>query len=283
MIDATELYQRFSKLISVGTADPIVKTLVDLSNNKKVGDDDLYFVKGLWAYEKLIKGNVEIEKFLFCPEFIKSSAMMSMVYSIIGLAGETYLISPKTCEKLSKQDRSEGFFLLCRQPDYKLQDIELNNNNLVIVLDGVEQAGNIGTIIRSVDGAGGNAVVLCNSKVRRNNSKLIKATMGACFTLPVIQADIKEIMDWFLEHNFKTVLTDLTANQSYFDIDYSGRVAIIAGNEIHGVSEEWELQSCEKVVIPMMGGADSLNVSIATTLVTYEASMRQKGLIKRSS
>jgi TrmH family RNA methyltransferase len=283
MFDISKLYQDYSSLKAIGIKDPLVKMLIELSNNKKNGEEDLFIVEGLWAYEKLIKGNVKIKAFVFCPEFIKSALMVSMVNSIVDLAEKTYLISPKICERLSSQDHSEGFFLLCRLPVYKMRDIRLNCNNLLVVLDGLEQAGNIGTIIRSVDGAGGDAVVLCNSKVRRNNSKLIKATMGACFTIPVIQADKNEIIQWLLEQNFRIVLTELTAQKSYFDIDYSGRVAIVAGNEIHGVSMQWHSQPCEKVIIPMLGGVDSLNVGIETTLVTYEASMRQKGFIKRSS
>jgi TrmH family RNA methyltransferase len=106
--------------------------------------------------------------------------------------------------------------------------------------------------------------------------------MGASLTIPVIEADIVELIEWLENNGFQIIVTDLEAQQCYFDIDYTGRVAVIAGNEIHGVSDAWRAQKCQKVIIPMLGIADSLNVGAATTLVVYEASMRQKGMIRRA-
>lgn len=272
-----------SNIKAIGIKDDTVKTLIDLSHNKKIEDGSLFMVEGLWAYEKLIQSEVKIEAFLFCHDFIKSAAVMELTRALIKLADRAYQISSKLCERISSQDKSEGFFMLCRARSYTLGDIELKKNNLIVILDGIEQSGNAGTIIRSVDGAGGDAVVLCNSKIRQNNQKLIKASMGASFILPAIHTEMHELLVWLKRNNFKIVLTDLTAQKSYFEIDYSGRIAIVAGNEIHGISEEWRQHECEKVIIPMLGGADSLNVGIATALVTYEASMRQKGIIKRNS
>lgn len=272
-----------SNIRTIGIKDDTVKTLIDLSRNKKIEDDSLFMVEGLWAYEKLIQSEVKIEAFLFCPDFIKSAAVMELTRALIKLAGRAYQISSKICERISGQDKREGFFLLCRARIYTLGDIKLKKDNLIVILDGIEQSGNAGTIIRSVDGAGGDAVVLCGSKIKRNNRKLIKASMGASFILPVVQAEISETLVWLKSNGFRIVLTDLTAQKSYFEVDYSGRIAIVAGNEIHGISDEWRKHECEKVIIPMFGGADSLNVGIATSLVTYEASMRQKGIVKRSS
>lgn len=281
MLDTTDNYKEFSNYQTISAKDPVIRTFIDLSNNKKVEDDNLFIIEGLWAYEKLMKSKAIIEAFVFCPEFIKSDTMKSLVYSFIGRAKSTYIISAKTCARISGQDKSEGFFLLCRMEAYSLSDISLGSDNIIVILDGVEQAGNVGTIIRTVDGAGGDAVILCNSRIRKNSHKLIKSSMGASFILPIIQEDIEETIAWLNENNFQMVLTDLTAEENYFNIDYSGRIAIVVGNEIHGISDIWRSQKCKKVIIPMLGGADSLNVGIATSLVVYEASMRQKGYIKR--
>lgn len=281
MLDTTESFREFSSYKTISAKDPIIRAFIDLSNNKKVEDDNLFIIEGLWAYEKLIKSKATIESFVFCPEFIKTEKLRSLVYSFIKMAKSTYIISAKTCERISSQDKSEGFFLLCRLEAYSLSDISLGNNNVIVILDGVEQAGNAGTIIRTVDGAGGDAVILCNSRLRRNSHKLTKASMGASFILPIVQAEIDETIAWLNDNNFQIVLTDLTAEENYFNIDYSGRIAVVVGNEKHGISEIWREQKCKKVIIPMLGGADSLNVGIATSLVVYEASMRQKGYIKR--
>ena len=98
-----------------------------------------------------------------------------------------------------------------------------------------------------------------------------------------IASEFDELTAWLRENGFKAVVTDLTAKKSYFDEDYSGRVAIVAGNEYKGISPAWRgLEIARPVIIPMLGSVESLNVGFASTLVAYECSMRQKGLIKRN-
>lgn len=207
--------------------------------------------------------------------------MLEMVRTLASLADEPLIISNKLCRRLSSRDSEEGFFLLCSLPVYNLEDIKLKRNNIVVVLDGLEKPGNIGTIIRSVDAAGGDGVIICNSKVRRANHKLIKSSMGSGFILPVIENCLDTTAAWLTSNGFKIIVTDLKANESYYNVDYRGRIALVAGNEINGVSALWNECQCERVIIPMFGGADSLNVGVAAALVTYEASSRQREIIRR--
>jgi len=252
-----------------------------LLKSKKVEDENLFVIEGLWAYEKILNSNIRIRNFVFCTEFIKNEEMAGMVRLIVSAADDSNLISSNLCSKLSNRDGGEGFFLLCSFPQHKLEDIEMKENNLMVILDGLEKPGNIGTIIRSVDGAGGDGVIICNSKVRKTNQKLIKSSMGSSFMLPVINTDIRETVTWLKKNGFKIIVTDLKASKSYYNADYKGRIAIIAGNEIHGISDAWNELECERVIIPMFGGADSLNVGVAATMVVYEASFCQKDLVKR--
>lgn len=279
-IDTEQLYSEFSNLKHVGSKEFSIRIINNLIKNKKVKDEDLFVIEGLWAYEKIIKSNIRIRNFIFCPEFIKNKDMLEMVRRIVLASDEAVLISSNLCCRLSSRDSGEGFFMLCSFPEYQLDDIELKENNLLVILDGLEKPGNIGTIIRSVDAAGGDGVVICNSKVRKTNQKLIKSSMGSSFILPVINSEISEIVIWLKSNGFKIIVTDLKTSKSYYNVDYKGRIAIIAGNEIHGISEFWSEQECERVIIPMFGGADSLNVGVAATLVVYEASFCQRELYK---
>jgi TrmH family RNA methyltransferase len=204
-----------------------------------------------------------------------------MVKTIIGVAENTYTISSKVCERISGRDGAEGFFMLCEMPHYGLDDIKLEENCLVIVLDGLEKPGNVGTIVRTVDGAGGKAIIHVNRRARLFNHEMIKSSMGSSFILPIIGAGLEETAEWLVNNGFKIVLTDLKANKYHYEADYSGRVAVVAGNERHGVSEKWYSYDCERVIIPMLGGADSLNVGVATSLVAYEASLQQRGMLNR--
>ncbi|GAA0774240.1 RNA methyltransferase [Clostridium subterminale] len=280
-LDVEKLYREFSNLKIVGYKDPSIKIINGLLKNKKVEDEELFVIEGLWAYEKIIKSNIRIRNFIFCPEFIKNKSSLEMVKFIVSEADDSCLISSNLCNRLSSRDSGEGFFMLCSFPQHELGDISLKENNLLVVLDGLEKPGNIGTIIRSADGAGGDGVIICNSKVRKTNQKLIKSSMGSSFMLPVVSSDISLLVRWLKSNGFKIIVTDLKASKNYYDADYKGRIAIIVGNEIHGISEIWNEYECERVIIPMFGGADSLNVGVAATIVVYEASICQKDLGKR--
>ncbi len=280
-LDIEQLCEEFSHLKLVGSKDNSIRLINRLIKNKKVEDEDLFVIEGLWAYEKIIKSNIRIINFVFCLEFIKNKSILDMVKSISMVAENSCLMSSNLCKRLSSRDSGEGFFLLCSFPQHGLGDIKLKDNNLLVVLDGLEKPGNIGTIIRSVDGAGGDGVIICNSKVRKTNHKLIKSSMGSSFMLPVVNSDIELIVRWLKSNGFKIIVTDLKASNNYYDANYKGRIAIIVGNEIHGISEIWNKYECERIIIPMFGGADSLNVGVAATMVVYEASLSQKNLGKR--
>lgn len=280
-LDIEKMHKRFSYLKPIGSHHPVTKTISDLIKDRKVEDENLFVIEGLWAYEKIIKSNIRIKSFIFCPDFIKNYSMLDIVQFNIAVADNSHLISSNLCSRLSSRNSGEGFFLLCSFPEYNLCDIELKENNLLVILDGLEKPGNVGTIIRSIDGAGGDGVIICNSKIRKTNQKLIKSSMGSSFILPVIKRDITETVMWLKSNGFKIIITDLKASKSYYNVDYKGRIAIIAGNEIHGISDIWNEHECERVIIPMFGGADSLNVGVAASMVIYEASYHQKELITR--
>lgn len=275
------LLEDFNLLEPIGIKHPDVVLIGQLISNKKVENEYLFAIEGLWAYEKILQGKAKVKAFMFCTDYIKNMHIKEMVKDLIGISENTYTISNKICQRISGRDGAEGFFILCEMPHYRLDDIKLDDNCLVVVLDGIEKPGNVGTIIRTVDGAGGNAVIHVNRRARLFNQEVIKSSMGSSFIIPVIGAGILETADWLIKNGFKIILTDLKADKYHYEADYSGRVAVVAGNERHGISDKWYEYNCERVIIPMLGGADSLNVGVATALVAYEASLQQKGMIKR--
>ena len=156
--------------------------------------------------------------------------------------------------------------------------IENNNNVLAIVMDGLEQPGNIGAILRSFDCAGGDFAIVTNKQAKLGNSRLVRSSLGASFMLPVLEADIDTVQDWLVKNNFKCVITDLQAKKSYREIDYTGRIAIISGNEHTGISASWrDVKNAQSIIIPMLGSCESLNVGFASTLVSYEAGLQKFG------
>jgi RNA methyltransferase, TrmH family len=271
----------YNEIQYIGYRHQIVRLAADLYINKRVADDGLFLIEGCWAYEKLMLAGISIETLLVCPELMKTRSEDHIIGKLIGLACNVFRISEKVCRRISDRDDSEGCFLVCRLKHHTFDEVKLNENDIVIVLDGLEKPGNIGTIIRTAEAAGIDAVIICNQRVRLTNQRLVKASMGASFLLPVIEDKLENVAKWLMANGFRIILTDLKATLNFYEADFNGRIAVVAGNEITGISDEWAQYNCERVIIPMYGMADSLNVGFAATLVAYEASMRQKLRLRR--
>ena len=280
----------FKNLTAVGAASPQVKLANRLATSKKLpeeyaGDAEaerLFICEGDWAAEMLIKNNIKIRMFLVCPERKEAHENAEKLAGVMRAAQESYAISDKVCSKISDRDGADYCFIIAVLPKMTLEDIKLGDNMTGVVLDGQEQPGNIGAILRTVDACGGDFAIYVNRRCKMTHPRLIRSSLGAAFTVPFVEADEDELFAWLEKNGFKAVVTDLTATKNYIDEDYSGRIAIVCGNEYKGISPVWrEKAFSSTVIIPMLGSVESLNVGFAATLVCYESALRQKGVIKR--
>ena len=254
--------------------------------NNKTKNTNKFVCEGLWAVEKLIEKNIKVCEFFFNIDKINSGKLkdsdIEKIAKMLDFSEKNFAISEKACKKISDRDGFDEFFIVAEQPKFTLLDIEKmlknNNNVLAIIMDGLEQPGNIGAILRSFDCAGGDFAIITNKQAKLTNSRLVRSSLGASFMMPVLEADIGDVQSWLEKNNFKCVVTDLQAKKSYREIDYSGRIAIIAGNEHTGISDSWRhLKKSESIIIPMLGSCESLNVGFASTLVSYEAGLQKFG------
>ena len=261
------------------------KQMVD----NKCKDKSLFVCEGLWAVDKLIENNIEVTHFFYNQEKIaedrENVSNLEKIEKMTRYAKKSYAISQKACKKISDRDGFDEYFIVAKQPKFSFDDFEKmakeDNNILAIVMDGLEQPGNIGAILRSFDCAGGKFAIVTNKQARLTNSRLVRASLGASFLIPTIEAEISDVQNWLEDNDFRCIVTDLHTNTSFKDVDYSGRIAIIAGNEHTGISASWRnLKNSQSVIIPMLGSCESLNVGFASTLVAYEAGL-QKYRIKK--
>ena len=280
----------FKNLTAVGAASPQVKLANRLATSKKLpeeyaGDaeaDRLFICEGDWAADMLLKNDIKIRMFLVCPERKEARENAEKLAGVMRAAQESYAISDKVCSKISDRDGADYCFIIAVLPKMTLEDIKLGDNMTGVVLDGQEQPGNIGAILRTVDACGGDFAIYVNRRCKMTHPRLIRSSLGAAFTVPFVEADEDELFAWLEKNGFKAVVTDLTATKNYIDEDYSGRIAIVCGNEYKGISPVWrEKAFSSTVIIPMLGSVESLNVGFAATLVCYESALRQKGVIKR--
>lgn len=276
-----------SRLVGISSDEvALAKSLVD----NKCKDKSIFVCEGLWAAEKLIDNNFKVSHFFYNSEKLESGKYtdndLEKIAKMAKYASKTCAISEKACKKISDREGFDQEFIVAELKTYSLSDLEKmiegKSSVLAIVMDGLEQPGNIGAILRSFDCAGGNFAIVTNKQARLSHSRLIRSSLGASFMLPVLEAEIDETQKWLVDNGFKCVVTDLQAKKSYREIDYSGRIAIISGNEHTGISDSWrKLKNAESIIIPMLGSCESLNVGFASTLVSYEAGLQKIEKLKK--
>lgn len=179
-------------------------------------------------------------------------------------------IPDKLLRSLSNVETPQGLLFVCGQPVFELD--RLDEPSRLLVLDGLQDPGNLGTILRTADAFALDGVILCEGCVDPTSPKVVRATMGAVFRIPVISAGLDDTVDWLRERGiplYATALSDESVPLTQVDLS---RAAVIIGNEGRGVSEKALTASEKQLIIPMTGRAESLNASIAASIVMYEMS-----------
>ncbi len=179
-------------------------------------------------------------------------------------------------QRIADRDDPDGLAAIVRLPRHSWETLELRDQMRLLVLDGIEIPGNVGTMIRSADSSGAHGVIITNRRTRLSHPKLLHASMGSLFTFPVIEAEIDEAIAWLRANHFRIITTDTDASESYRRADYTGRVAIVMGSERYGIMQAWYDAQSTSVAIPMAGRVDSLNVANAAVLMLYEAFCQQE-------
>ncbi len=283
MRELTEIIRKKTEIIGIN--DLRVKEARDMLAAKFKGDGRLFICEGLWAADKLISKNIAVRSVFFHQDHFISEEKCSdeefrQLGNICAAARNVYSISAKACAKISDREGSDNCFIIAEMPENYPENLELRDNMLIMILDGQEQPGNIGAILRSLDAAGGDFAIATNRRVKLTHPRLIRSSLGSAFMMPFFEMSFGDAADWLVRNRFRIVLTDLTANKNFCDIPAEGRVAVVAGNEHTGISPAWrDIKGAEPVIIPMLGSVESLNVGFASTLVAYNIGLRQRGLM----
>ena len=188
----------------------------------------------------------------------------------------SYKVSKEQFAELSDVETPQGVLGVVRQFDYQFRDLIKEDKTLIVFCVGVQDPGNLGTIIRSADAFGASGVILSKGTVDLYNPKVVRSTMGAIFHLPIfLTEDDKETIKHLKQKNVKIFATDASAKKDCFAADLKGAAAVLVGNEGAGLPEDIIDLADEIIKIPMPGKAESLNVGVSTAIVLYEA-LRQR-------
>lgn len=266
----------YSGLIPAGIQNPRIKQYLAVKKNTKSNPENLLCLEGFWEVATALDTALEFRAFFVCPELLRGDTGHHLAQRVIESGVHSYLVSEKVMQRIADRDDPDGLAAIVRLPRHSWETLELRDQMRLLVLDGVEIPGNVGTMIRSADSAGAHGVIITNRRTRLSHPKLLHASMGSLFTFPVIEAELDEAIEWLQANHFRIITTDTDASESYRKADYTGRVAIVMGSERYGIMQGWYDAQSTSVSIPMAGRVDSLNVANAAVLLLYEAFCQQE-------
>ena len=210
-----------------------------------------------------------------CPEIFQKNYNLSLIEETLGKECKQFLINDKIFSKVAYRENSDGIIAL-GTPLYKtLETLELSPNPFIIVLESVEKPGNLGAVLRTADAAKVDAVIVCDPKTDLFNPNTIRSSIGCLFSNQVVCCDSQEAYNWLRKKQIDIYSAALPSDIYYHNIDFSKPSAIVMGTESTGLTDFWLNNCTQRIQIPMLGAIDSLNVSTATAILTFEA-IRQR-------
>ena len=267
-----------TKPVITSSKNPRIRELIDLQKPRHRKESGLIIIEGLKEAKMAVSSGVEIRSVFFCRELIED--INSLPFKLNHDAGyEITEVSKEVFAKIAYRENSHGFILTATQPERKLQDFRLKEKPLVIVLENVEKPGNLGAVLRTADAAGVDAVLVCDSQTDLYNPNVIRASLGCVFNVPVVSCSSREAGQWLDANGIKAFVTSLEASRAYTDCDFNSAIAIVMGAEDEGVSDFWKNHSSQNIIIPMHGRVDSMNISVSTAIIIFEA-LRQRKIPK---
>jgi len=194
-------------------------------------------------------------------------------------AAEVTTVTRAVFEKISYRDNPDGWLGIFPIPKTTLAELKLSASPFVIVAESVEKPGNLGAILRTADAAHIDALLVCDPRVDLWNPNVIRASRGTVFTVPTVEVDSPNALAWLRLRKMRVLAATPSAEVLYTDIDLTQPIALAVGTEDEGLTDFWMQNADIQVKIPMLGEVNSLNVSIATALITYE-SVRQRNRLR---
>ena len=253
-------------MIITSKDNEIVKHIKKLKEKKYREEYNEFIVEGIKMLKEAIDEKMNIKQIVIsenCKGLIPNSIMneiqkLNYVY-----------VSEKIFNTITDVVSPQGIMAILEKPANSENQIDYSSSNFLL-LDNVQDPGNMGTILRTVDSLNLKQIIVSKGSSDVYNLKVVRSTMGAIFRVKVIESEnlvttIKELK----KHGIKVYATDLSTDKSIYDVNYE-KSAIVIGNEANGVSKEVLKEATEKIKIPMIGKTESLNAAVATSIIMYE-------------
>ena len=248
-----------------------IKHIRKLKEKKYRDEYNEYVIEGVKLIKEAIGEKANIKTIVACDDCVKNEEIDPKVMYEIAKYNCIYA-EEKVFKSISDVQNHQGLLaVMSKEEEGKIDFSE----DIIVVLDDIQDPGNLGTILRTIDSAGLKQIIVSKRSGDVYNPKVVRSTMGAILRVNVIESEnLSETLKLLKKHKYEVIATSLETKKSIYDIDYKKKVIVI-GNEANGVSKEVLDMADQKVKIPMLGKTESLNAAVATSIVTYEY-VRQK-------
>jgi len=255
----------------------VIKEVKTLSKKRDRSKKGLFVAEGLRFVQSALEVGADIDFILYSESIFRTDEGLSFVKHLEAEGQYKILeVEEKIMSELSDTQSPQGILAVVKQPKWEWKNV-IKENGFVLILDRLQDPGNLGTIIRTADAAGVDGIVTLKGSVDVFNPKVLRSTMGSIFELPILEGLEWDLVESELKEQGYTVLGTALEDDSveYNTLNYNKSTAMIIGNEANGIESDILSAVDHKIIIPIVGSAESLNAGVAAAVVMYEV-LRQR-------
>lgn len=255
--------------------NPKIKEAIRLRDRRDRDETGQFLIEGYRELKRFQDSRRKLLSLFTCKELFLGENEEELIDRFAKAGATLYTCASDVFRKLSYRDRPDGLLGIAKQEEHPLDSLVLNPSPFLVIAESIEKPGNLGTILRSSDAAGVDALILCDRCTDLYNPNVVRASVGTLFTVPVVEAKGDEAIAYLKTNGIKIVAATPHADLEYTEVDFTQPIAIAIGTEQLGLSAQFMEQADIQVKIPMCGVADSLNAAMATVILLYEV-LRQR-------
>jgi TrmH family RNA methyltransferase len=256
--------------------NPRFKAALALRDSRERRARRRLLIDGAREIGRALDAGLDVLEAWFAPELVRSTGAEALLPRLRAAGAELLTTTPALLGALAYGDRDDGIVVVAAEPSTALERLSLPERALVAVVEQVEKPGNLGALLRSADGAGVDAVIVADARCEPWNPNAIRASLGTIFSLPLAVCNSTEALEWLRKQGLGIVTARVDGTVDYDAADLRGGVAIVVGAETTGLGAAWAGDDVTAVRIPMLGLADSLNVSACAAVLFYEARRQRR-------
>jgi RNA methyltransferase, TrmH family len=260
------------RLSITSTSNDRLKAVRRLRRRRQAG---VVLIEGHQALRRALAAGAAVREVYAAPELFLGEEDAGLVSRAERRGARVLLVGGAAFASISSRVRSDGLAALVERPPTNLRRLHLPPSALLVVAEGIERPGNLGTIVRTTSAAGADALIVCDSPADVFHSETVRGSVGTVFGHLLAETSADLALPWLSERGVRILVATPGGSRPYWETDYTGPAAVVVGSERHGVTDRWLAAAAETVRIPMVGGTDSVNVAVAAGVVLFEAARQR--------